>query len=168
MSDIYNNHIYEDDTQEDRYLTFFLDKDIYGIEIKYINEIIGMQKITKIPEVPHYAKGVINLRGKIVPVIDLRLKFKKEEIEYNDRTCIIIVSVEDLLVGLIVDNVDEVAKIPKENIAAPPDYKVGFHNRYIKGIGKTEDTDTVKLLLDCEKILTDDEFEEISQMRDKA
>ena len=166
MSDFERNDLYEDeDTQEGRFLTFYLDKDVYGIEIKYINEIIGIQKITKIPEVPHYAKGVINLRGKIVPVIDLRLKFKKEEKEYDDRTCIIIVSINDILVGLIVDNVDEVAKIPKENIAQPPDYKVGFHNRYIKGIGKNDDSDTVKLLLDCEKILTDDEYEEIAQIK---
>ena len=93
-----------EDTQKGRVLTFSLDKESYGIDIKYVIEIIGMQSITKIPELPDYIKGVINLRGKIIPVIDVRLKFKKEGKEYNDRTCIIVVDINGISIGLIVDS----------------------------------------------------------------
>lgn len=150
----------EEDTQHGRFLTFTLENIVYGIEIKYVTEIIGIQTITKVPEVPDYVKGIINLRGKIVPVIDVRLKFGKEPIEYNDRTCIIVIDINDVSVGLIVDKVDEVMTINDDGIAAPPANKTGFENRYIKGIGKSGDQ--VQLLLDCEKLLKTDEMETIS------
>lgn len=152
----------EEDTQRGRYLTFSLDSEIYGIEIKYVIEIIGIQPITQVPEVPSYVKGIINLRGKIIPVIDMRIKFKKEPLKYNDRTCIIVVDIQNMTVGLIVDNVSEVLTIEDENIVPPPDYKTGFRNRYIKGIGKAGDD--VKLLLDCNKLLKDDEIDELNKI----
>ena len=85
-----NTQVLEEDTQKGRFLTFSLDKESYGIEIKYVTEIIGLQEITEVPELPDYIKGIINLRGKIIPVMDIRLRFKKSEKEYNDRTCVIV------------------------------------------------------------------------------
>lgn len=149
----------EEDTQKGRYLTFNIGEESYGIEIKYVTEIIGMQSITQVPEVPNYIKGIINLRGKIIPVIDIRLRFKKEAKEYNDRTCIIVIDIEELSIGLIVDSVAEVLNIPDEDIEVPPQFNQGSGNRFIKNIGKTGDE--VKLLLDCKKILTDEDIDDI-------
>lgn len=157
MSDIYDeSKMMEEDTQHGRFLTFSLDNEIYGIEIKYVTEIIGIQSITKVPEVPDYVKGIINLRGKIIPVIDVRLKFGKEAIAYNDRTCIIVIDVSGVSVGLIVDNVDEVLSIEDDDIAQPPTGRMGFENKYIKGIGKAGER--VQILLDSEKLLSGDKI----------
>lgn len=151
-----------EDTQKGKFLTFSIGKESYGIEIKYVTEIIGIQDITNVPELPEYLKGIINLRGKIIPVIDVRLRFRKEPKDYNDRTCIIVIDIKDLSVGLIVDNVSEVLNIGDENIVAPPDVKTGFHSRYVRGIGKVGNE--VKLLLDCDKLLNDDEFDKITKI----
>lgn len=151
----------EEDTQKGRFLTFSLGKESYGIEIKYVTEIIGIQAITEIPELPEYVKGIINLRGKIIPVMDIRLRFKKEPREYNDRTCVIVVDLKDISVGLIVDTVSEVLSIPEEGIVEPPKMNKGLNNRYIKNIGKVGND--VKLLLDCEKLLTEDELEDLNE-----
>jgi purine-binding chemotaxis protein CheW len=148
-----------EDTQKGKFLTFAVGKEDYGIEIKNVTEIIGIQEITGVPELPPHVKGIINLRGKIIPVIDIRLKFKKEPIEYNDRTCIIVIEMMKLSIGLIVDNVAEVLSIDDENIVPPPDVKTGFHNRYVSGIGKVDNS--VKLILDCDKLLSEDEVETI-------
>jgi purine-binding chemotaxis protein CheW len=145
----------QEDTQKGKFLTFSLGQEAYGIEIRYVTEIIGIQPITVVPEVPGYVKGIINLRGKIIPVIDVRLKFRKEPVPYTDRTCIIVIDIQGIPVGLIVDHVAEVTVIPDENIVPPPDIKTGFHNRYIHGVGKVGPD--VKLLLDCERLLTDEE-----------
>lgn len=99
------------------------------------------------------------MRGKIIPVLDVRLRFKKEPMEYNDRTCIIVVDIKDVSVGLIVDSVAEVVSIPEENIVPPPEANTGFNNRYIKQIGKVGDE--VKLLLDCNKLLNDEDCENL-------
>lgn len=149
-----------EDTQKGRYLTFCLGEEVFGIEIQHVTEIVGMQPITEIPEVPDYVRGIINLRGEIIPVIDVRIKFKKDEIEYDNRTCIVVVDIQDISVGLIVDNVSEVLTISEENIVDPPDYRTGFQNRYIKNIGRSDDG--VKLLLDCNRILDSEELEAIS------
>jgi purine-binding chemotaxis protein CheW len=149
----------EEDTQKGKFLTFALGNEVYGIEIRYVTEIIGIQLITEVPEVPDYVKGIINLRGKIIPVIDVRLKFRKEAMEYDDRTCIIVIDIRNMSVGLIVDHVSEVLVIPDEGIVPPPDAKTGFNNRYIKGIGKVGGD--IKLLLECEKLLTDEEVESL-------
>lgn len=142
--------IEEEDTQKDKYLTFTIGNEFYGIEIKYVIEIIGIQPISEVPELPEYIKGIINLRGKIIPVMDVRIRLKKEPIEYNDRTCIIVIQVKDILVGLIVDGVAEVIDIPDCEIVAPPEINK-TQNKFIKGIGKVQDD--VKLLLDCDKLL---------------
>ncbi len=150
-------------TQQGRFLTFSLEQEIYGIEISYVTEIIGIQTIIRVPEVPRYIKGIINLRGKIIPVIDVRLKFGREPIDYNDRTCIIVIDVSKVSVGLIVDRVDEVLTIEDDGIAAPPESRTGFENRYVKGIGKAGGK--VQLLLDCEKLLIAGETEVIEEIK---
>lgn len=162
MADAVENNVeMEEDTQKGRYLIFSLDKETYGIEIKYVIEIIGIQAITEIPELPEYVKGIINLRGKIIPVIDVRLRFKKEPKEYNDRTCVIVVDIEGIYIGLIVDSVAEVLSIPDRDIVEPPKMSKGFSNKYVKNIGKVGND--VKLLLDCEKLLTEDDMEKLSE-----
>lgn len=152
----------QEDTQYGRYLTFFLADEVYGIEIKYVTEIIGIQPITTIPEVADFIKGVINLRGKIIPVIDMRIKFRKPTTEYDDRTCVIIVETEDLILGLIVDRVADVMTINDEDIAPPPSHKSGIKNKYIRGIGKVGGE--IKLLLDCDMLFNEEEKKEISEI----
>lgn len=150
-----------EDTQKGKFLTFCMGQDFYGIEIKFVTEIIGLQPITEIPQMPEYIKGIINLRGKIIPVMDVRLRFKKPYREYNDRTCIVVIEIRDVSIGLIVDSVSEVISIPDEEIVAPPSMtKEG--NRYIKGIGKVGTE--VKLLLDSDKLLNDTELENLSEL----
>ncbi len=161
MAEVFDNILeMEEDTQKGRFLTFQLGKESYGIEIRYVTEIIGIQPITEVPELPDYIKGIINLRGKIIPVMDVRLRFKKEPREYNDRTCVIVIDIKDISIGIIVDTVSEVLSIPDENIVEPPQMNKGFNNRYIKQIGKVGND--VKLLLDCERLLTEGELEDLN------
>jgi purine-binding chemotaxis protein CheW len=146
-----------EDTQKGKFLTFIVGREEYAIEIKYVTEIIGgIQAITEVPEVPDYIRGIINLRGKIIPVMDVNMRFKKEPKPYGDRTCITVIDIDELSVGLIVDNVAEVLSIAEENIVDPPDAKSGFTNHYIKGIGKVGNT--VKLILDCQILLGDEDL----------
>ena len=151
----------EEDTLKDKYLIFSIGRECYGIDIKYVTEIIGIEPITEVPELPIYIKGVINLRGKIIPVMDVRAKFKKEEKEYDDRTCIIVVEIGNICIGLIIDTVSEVANIEESSISAPP--KTSFNrdtaNKYIKGIGEVQNG--VRLLIDCQKLLEEEEIEEL-------
>jgi purine-binding chemotaxis protein CheW len=160
MADLNANELFveEEDTQKDKFLTFRLGNESYGIEIKCVTEIIGIQPFTQVPELPDYVRGIINLRGKIIPVMDVRLRFKKPFLEYNDRTCIIVIDVEGITMGLIVDSVAEVHSIPETDIVPPSDvYKTG--NRYIKGIGKVNSE--VELLLDCSKLLNEDDMKSL-------
>lgn len=149
----------EHDTQQNKYVTFKSGNEYFGLKIEYVNEIIVFQEITEIPESEDYIKGLINLRGKIIPVIDVRIRFKQAPLEYNDRTCIIVINVKDTVVGLIVEKVAEVVEIPEENILPSP--KIGHEeksqNRYVYGIGKVGES--VKLLLDPDKLLRDEELE---------
>lgn len=149
----------EEDTIKNKFLTFTLEKDVYGIDIIYVTEIIGIQSITEVPELPEYVKGIINLRGKIIPVMDVRARFKKELREYNDRTCIIVIDIKNISMGLIVDSVVEVLYIPDRDIVPPPELNKGYSNKYIKGIGKVGDE--VKLLVHCDRLLNDEEIDEI-------
>lgn len=151
-----------EDTQKDKYLTFTLGKEEFGIGIGYVTEIVGIQEITEVPELPYYVKGIINLRGKIIPVIDARLRFGKEEKEYTDRNCTIVIEVKNITIGLIVDAVAEVLYIGEENIAQLPRLNGSSHQKYIKGIGKIGNN--VKLLLDCERLFSDDEMESLSNI----
>lgn len=151
------------DEMQGRFLTFALGDENYGLEIRYVTEIIGMQPINSLPETPEYIKGIVNLRGKIIPVIDMRLKFKKPPVDYTDRTCIVVIDTGELSVGLIVESVSEVINMDEEDIVLPPDARTGINNKYIRGIGKTGGK--VVLLLDCEKLFTEQETQEIENIR---
>lgn len=159
MANVLTREILEqdEDTQKDKYLTFSIGKEFYGIEIRHVTEIIGIQAYTEVPELPAYIRGIINLRGKIIPVMDVRLRFGKEFLEYNDRTCIIVIDIGDLPIGLIVDAVSEVITIPEQDIVAPPQMNRSFSNRFIRQIGKVGSD--VKLILDCEKLLAEGDLE---------
>lgn len=145
-------------TQKDKYVTFKSGVETFGLKIEYVNEIIGFQEITEIPESEDYIMGLINLRGKIIPVIDVRLRFKQETFEYNDRTCIIVLNVRDQVVGLIVEKIAEVVEITEENIIPSPTLKKPekSQNKYVYAIGRVGDE--VKLLLDPDRLLNDEEF----------
>ena len=146
-----------EDAQHGKYLMFGLGTEDYGIEIRFVTEIIGVQPIIVLPEVPDHIKGIINLRGKIIPVMDIRLKFRKEPVPYTDRTCIIVIDTGDIVAGLIVDTVAEVLNIEDDNIMPPPSIGTNLSNKYMHGIGKAEER--IILLLDCKKLLLDDEFQ---------
>lgn len=142
----------DEDTMRDKYLTFVVADEQYGIAIRHVTEIVGLQRITEVPDLPGYVRGVINLRGQVIPVVDVRLRFAIEPREYDERTCIIVVDLDSAPVGLIVDRVSEVVTIPEQDIAPPPSIHKGQAHRYVQGMGKVEDE--VKILLDLEKFLT--------------
>lgn len=162
IQDTMNNQ----NVQKGKYMTFKSGNEYYGLDIQYVIEIIQLQAITVIPETDEYIKGIINLRGKVIPVIDVRLRFKQESFEYNDRTCIIVINVKSTVVGLIVESIAEVVEIKEENILPPP--KIGrtdkVQNKYVYGIGKAGDS--VKLLLDPDKLLNDQELSVIEQVNE--
>lgn len=163
MDYIVNDEFLEEDTQKDKYLIFKIGKESYGIEIKHVTEIIGMQGITPVPELPEHIKGIINLRGQIIPVMDVRTRFKMPQIDYDDRTCIIVVEVENVSIGLIVDIVSEVITIEEDSVVQPPG-STRKNNRYIKGIGKV--ASDVRLILDCSKLLNEDEIESLESIQE--
>lgn len=142
------------DELKGRFLTFYIDQALYSIELCHIIEIISIQPITYVPGLPGYFKGLINLRGKVVPVIDVRLKFGQEPRDYDDKTCIIIVTIHDMQVGLIVDRVAEVVSIEEEHRNTPPASVGRSDNRYLSFIAKTGDK--VILNIDCEKFFQSD------------
>ncbi|OJV62765.1 MAG: chemotaxis protein CheW [Clostridiales bacterium 38-18] len=164
MESVLDENYQEEDTQKGKFLTFSLEEESYGIEIKHVTEIIGILPITVVPELPDFIKGIVNLRGKIIPVMDMRLKFKKDYLAYNERTCIIVVDVREHSVGLIVDSVAEVTNIRDEDIVDQPLLSSGASNQYIKSIGKVNNE--VKLLLDCEKLLSNQEYDIIFDMEE--
>jgi purine-binding chemotaxis protein CheW len=142
-----------------KYLTFKLAEEEYGVEILKVREIIGVMDITAVPRMPMYMKGVINLRGMVIPVVDLRLKFELEEAEHTEQTCIIVVDV-GREIGIIVDTVSEVLDIEGSNIEPPPAMGGSVDTSFILGMGKV--SDTVKILLDIDKVLTTDELETVT------
>jgi purine-binding chemotaxis protein CheW len=145
--------------QEGKYLTFTLAEEEYGIGILKIKEIIGMMPITSVPRTPDFVKGVINLRGQVIPVMDLRLKFGMEAIDYTERTCIIVVEMKGetgtVMIGIVVDSVSEVLNIKGEDIEATPTFGARLNTDYILGMAKVGGG--VKILLDIDRVLTSDE-----------
>jgi purine-binding chemotaxis protein CheW len=135
------------------YLTFSVGDEEYGMEIDYVMEIITMQPITEVPDVPSYIKGLINLRGKITPVMDVRLRFHKPPKEYDDRTSIIVVMQDDNTIGLIIDTIRDVLTIDDDQIGDPAGVKTGTPNRYIKSIARTDHGN--KLIIHLERVLSD-------------
>ncbi len=146
-----------EDTQANKYLFFKIGLESYGIGIRHIIEIIELQTISAVPDMPDYVKGVINLRGKVIPIVNLRLRFNIAERDYDDRTCIVVAEIDRVLIGLIVDTVEEVMEIPESNIEPPPRFKtVSGKDRYISGMGKVGEQ--VKILIDVEKIVRDEDI----------
>lgn len=150
-----------------KYLTFILADETYGLPILKVKEIIGMMKITEMPNMPFFAKGVINLRDHIIPIIDLRQKFGMTPAPYTARTCIIVIEVEwaDLrasTMGIIVDEVSEVANIREEQVEPPPAFSGAVDTRYILGMAKIDGD--VKILLDIDQSLSDSELSELSEI----
>lgn len=150
-----------------KFLTFLLDSEEYGIPINKVKEIIGIMDITNVPRTPAFIKGVINLRGKIIPVMDLRLKFGLGERSYNQRTCIIVVEVDfsgsRRTMGIVVDTVSEVASIQKNDIELLPECGAGADTAFLTGLGKVKGK--VILLLDIEQVLGSEERVQINEIR---
>ena len=148
-----------------KYLTFSLEKEEYGIGILKVKEIIGMMPITSVPRTPAFVKGVINLRGKVIPVVDLRAKFDMEPIPYTERTCIIVVEIEakaaTVLIGIVVDSVSEVLNIKEEDIEETPTFGTKLDTHYILGMAKTEGS--VKILLNIDRVLSAQEITAIEK-----
>jgi purine-binding chemotaxis protein CheW len=146
--------------KEGKYLTFILDNEDYGIGILKIKEIIGVMPITPIPRTPEFLRGVINLRGKVIPVVDLRLKFDMKAIDYTERTCIIVVETEGqtgtIMIGIVVDSVSEVLNIKGEDIDDTPAFGTKVNTDYILGMAKMGGG--VKILLDIDKVLTGEDI----------
>jgi len=147
----------EVDAQDDLFLTFPLGNEEMAIEIRNVIEIVGIQNVTVLPDMPPYVKGVINLRGKVIPVIDVRLRFGFTERNYDERTCIVVVSIRGFSVGLIVDSVSEVLNIPTNSIEPSPKVKNGESSRYIKGLGKVGEH--VKIILNIEELLINEDIQ---------
>lgn len=156
------------DDLKDKFLTFWSDRQLFGIPIAEVVQIVSMQQITEIPEYPHYAKGIINLRGSIIPLIDVRLRLGKPETEYNERTCIIVTNVQDNEFGFIVDEVDEVTTIPTEVISQPPQMggEASSTNRYLTGIARLSagegQPEKIVLAIATRKLLGEQEFEALT------
>ena len=149
-------------SHEGKYLTFVLGTEEYGIEILKVREIIGIMDITSVPQTPDYMKGVINLRGKVIPVIDLRLKFAMTEEEYTQETCTIVVEVNSSLIGIIVDTVSEVVDVGSEEIEETPQFGQGIDTDFITGLGKVKGK--IIILLDIEKVMSTEELEMVEEM----
>jgi purine-binding chemotaxis protein CheW len=151
--------------KEGKYLTFTLTEEEYGIGILKIKEIIGMLPITSVPQTPDFVKGVINLRGKVIPVMDLRLRFGMMSIDYTERTCIIVVEISGqtgtILVGIVVDAVSEVLNIKGDDIEKTPTFGTKLNTDYILGMAKMEGG--VKILLDIDQVLSSDELSMLSE-----
>ena len=146
-----------------KFLTFSLANEEYGINIMKIKEIIGMMPVTVLPQTPEYVRGVINLRGKVIPIIDLRCKFNLEQIEPTERTCIIVIEAEDdehmqTLVGLIIDGVSEVITLKGDEVEPAPNMQTDLHEQLILGLAKCENG--VKILLDIDKVINHEELAE--------
>ena len=150
---------------EGKFLTFVLGEEIYGIEILKAREIIGLMDITTVPQTPDYMKGVINLRGKVIPVIDLRKKFSMQEGVHTQETCVIVVEVNGSSIGLIVDSVSEVSDITGEEIENAPSYGQGIDTSFIMGLGKVKDK--IIILLDIDAVLSTEELEMVEELAEE-
>lgn len=150
--------------KSERILTFHLDDELYGIEVKYIQEIIAMQKITNVPKMPAYFKGVINLRGNIIPVIDLHLRFEMQELLYEEHTAIIIISVGKLHIGLIVDKVEDVLALQKESLTEAPGFGTNVDTSFIQNMVQLEDN--VIMILNIKLLFEEDELTQMKEVKD--
>lgn len=147
-----------DDHIKDMYLTFGIEDEEYAVNIAHVTEIVGMQKISEVPDVPVFIKGVTNLRGKVIPVMDVRLRFGLPNRAYDDRTTIIVLEMDNIPTGLVVDRVTDVTAIPEADIDPPPRWNGGTNNqRVIRGLGKQGDS--VSIILDTRRLLYEDRLQ---------
>jgi purine-binding chemotaxis protein CheW len=149
-----------------KYLTFGLAEETYGLEILKVREIIGIMDITAVPRTPSHIKGVINLRGKVIPVVDLRLKFGMVEAEHTEQTCIIVVDVGRVEMGILVDKVSEVLNIAGTDIEDTPSFGVNVETDFILGMGKANDR--VTILLDIARVLSSDDMSGLAEQLAQA
>ena len=152
----------ESPTYEGQFLTFTLNSEEYGIEILKVREIIGVMDITTVPQTPEFMKGVINLRGTVIPVVDLRLKFSMPEEEYTQETCVIVVEANNSQVGIIVDSVSEVLNIQNGEIEETPSFGQGIDTDFIMGLGKVKEG--IIILLNIEQILSSEVMDVVKQI----
>jgi purine-binding chemotaxis protein CheW len=150
------------DSRTGKYLAFHLGAEEFGIPVLSVREIMGIQDITAVPQTPPHVRGVINLRGKVIPVIDLRLKFGLPSVEYGQRTSIIVVKVGDLLMGIVVDGVSEVLNLSAADIEDTPDFGQGVSTPYLLGMAKTKGK--VRMLLDIDQVLSAGELAGLSSL----
>ncbi len=139
-----------------KFLTFFLGEEEYGLEILKVQEIIGLMSITRVPRTPDFVRGVINLRGKVIPIVDLRKKFRMEPVEDTDQTCIIVVQTHGLQFGVVVDRVSEVVDLEDADIEEAPEFGAEIDTDYILGMGKTGSR--VRILVDIDRVLSREEL----------
>jgi len=160
LAETINQAVQDAEDREGKYLTFSLDNEEYGIGILKIKEIIGMMPITPVPQTPEHVKGVINLRGKVIPVVDLRLKFGMDAMDYTDRTSIIVVEIASspatIQIGIVVDSVSEVLTIKGDEIEDTPTFDSTFNSDYILGMAKMDGG--VRILLDIDQVLSTQEL----------
>ena len=157
VTDTRTGLVHGTDHRSGKYLAFHLGNEEFGIQVMKVREIMGVQDITAVPHTPHHTKGVINLRGKVIPVIDLRLKFGLEEVPYTQRTCIIVVQVKaeqsgSMLMGIVVDGVSEVLNLTASDVEDTPDFGNGVETKGLLGMAKMKGK--VKILLDIDHVLT--------------
>lgn len=145
------------DEMENMYLNFYVGPEVYGIEIRYVLQIIGLPEINAMPEMPMYMKGFINIRGNVIPVVSMRERFGQMEEPYNERTCVVIVQVGDREIGLIVDAIKETITIEPEKISPPPTTTEAGENPYIIGIAQL-DAGSVSRLISAQKLFGGYEF----------
>ncbi len=146
-------------SSKNKFLTYFLGEEQYGIDISQVREIIAIMKITPVPKTPNYISGVINLRGSIIPVVDTRKRFEMETIEYSDQTAIIIIEIKKMSIGFIVDKVEEVLGVDDENISEPPRFGTNVNTEFVKNMAKHNDA--VIMIMDMERLF---EAEELSML----
>jgi purine-binding chemotaxis protein CheW len=142
------------DSMKDQYLTFSIDNEDFGIEISYVQNIVRMQPITRVPDMPDYIVGITNLRGDLIGVLDVRKRFQKPPKDYDESNCIIFIEYNEYVLGLIVDSIKATVTIEASDICPPPMAKLNHHNQYIRNIGKVGKT--VQLLLDMDRFLAQD------------
>lgn len=152
----------EDESLEYKFLIFSLDSRDYGISVGYVTEIIGLQEISEIPEVPDYIRGVMTLRNRVIPILDIRKRFSLDHKEDNERTCLVVLQIKDISLALVVDAVKEVLTVDPAAIEPAPQFGEADSDRFISSLVKIQGR--VKILIDVNKLLRDDELEKINKI----
>jgi len=143
-------------------VTFGIGEEVFGVEILKVHEIIRLMEVTKVPNAPAFVEGVINLRGKVIPIIDLRKRFGLQSKEHDKNTRIIVIEISEMIMGFVVDSVSEVLRIPSDTVEPPPPVVAGVESEYISGVGKLDDS--LLILLDLNRLLSVKEKQVLSQI----